>query len=538
MGLKDTLDAANRTIMEQQAALSRAERAEKRMREEIRSAVANSEGRVEEALASVQAMFAQEDMGWSLFTNYLGGEEEGLELEDLKHWSFEIRQAVIGNAHIGRGYRFRRNFIWRDNIRYNNPPAGGRGGASKLNIKSFIDDPYNQRQFFSTEARAMRELACFADGLYVALGNQKTKRIRSLPLKNITGLLRDPDNADEVWAYRHSWVRRNADGTPGGFLSEWVFVDMYKDKETPTVNALGVVEPVNRDLTAFDLHPNRAHGWALGAPDGVAALMWSRIVRDLMMDGVAMTAAMAKLFAQVTVPNKQAGQNAAAAIAQITDAGATAVSGSAVTPLASAGKGYEFNTFRPVVAIMAAAMDVPIAALTSDTAGSGMGSALASLDEPTQYAMEERRDFHLPLDIRVLQWAGWQEPNARFLPLIPAADKYRISQGINADFQTGLWSPQQIKQRQLALDGYDITVDLTTIPNGVMLPNNEQYVNTLSNDDQSALGAATDSGVPQANPNPKAAAKPAAAASGQGKSNDPSVGKMKQDQSTRIDRQQ
>lgn len=539
MGLKDTLDRANQTIIEQASALNRAEQAEKRLREEIRSAIDGADGRVEEVLASVQAMFAREDRGWSLFDSYLGDEEDGLMLEDLKHWSWEIRQAVVGNPHIGRGYRFRRNYIWRDGIKLAGIPKGGRGGASSNNVQQYIDDSYNKRHFFGEEAHAQRELAMFADGIYVAIGDKKTKRIRTLPLRNITGILRDPDNHDEIWAYRHSWIRQNADGTPGEYMHEWVFVDMYLDKQTPTVNALGLVEKVNRNQVAFDLHPNRAHGWALGAPDAIAALMWSRIVRNLVMDGVSVTAAMAKLFAQVTVPSKQAAQSAAAALASITEAGATAISGSQVNPLSTAGRGYDFSSFRPVIAIMASAMDVPITALTSDTAGAGMGSAVAALDEPTQYAMEERRQFHLELEYRVLRWLGQGitnfKPKAHFKPLMAAADKWRAAQGINANWETGLWTPQQTKAQIMALDGYDWEIDnWQTIPADVMIPNNQDDPDSLTNDAQGDTLAQQAKAAAQA-AKAQSDATANARATGQGQSNPPSVGKIPQDKSTRMD---
>lgn len=452
-----------------------------RIHEQV-AALAKDNSRLRESLEQVEMMFAKEDVGWRVL--YGMTEEFGMTLEELKHWSLQIKNAQVGNPHIKNGLRLRTSYVWQGGIQYKGVPGASQGRGT--NVQKLIDDRVNQKNFFGASARAKREGSLFADSIALYVGDNKSKRLHYVPLREITGEYRDPNFDADVWAYRRTWTQFKNDEygrSVGTSVSTWYFVDTFYDQITPTISVNGINEPVDQNSTAFDIHANPVDGYAYGSPDALAATIWSRIVKDLFMDGIAMTDAMATFAFKAQVASKAAHDSASIKFATPQGAGTTAVVGTTndLVPMASAGKGYDFDSFRGVVAIIAASLNISVIALTSDpgTSGSSYGSA-QTLDLPTRLAMEARRDEHIDLDSRVLAWMGAPDADVYFHALTDPADKYRQQEGEAIKWDTGLYSAIEIKTNFEAIEGNN--TDDITVPDGVIVPNNESGKWMLSTD--------------------------------------------------------
>jgi len=425
---------------------------------------------LQEGLDQVTAMFAREDMGW--LKQFTSAEENGMSLAELKDWSGQIRNAQVGNPHIKRGLSLRRSYIWQGGIKY----AGIKGAAQGrgVNVQKLIDQPMNQRNFFGQSARARREGCLYSDSIAFYIGNDKTKKLHSIPLAEITADLRDPDFDEDVWAYRRSWSYK-PDGATPTMKHVWYFTDTFMEHRTKTVKFAGGREPedVSQTHTIFDQVANSVDGFAYGSPDALAALVWSRIARDLTMDGVTMTHALATFAFKASRKAKPSGTTDSMQLGGSAPAGSTANLGSSndLVPLSSAGKAYDFDGLRSVVAIIAASLDVSAISLTSDPGSAGAGTTSAStLDLPTRLAMEARRDEHVDFDRRVLLWMGAGDADVFFRAIIDPVDLYRAQQGVALEFGTGLYEAIEAKREFEALKGNDTTN--IAVPDGVMLPNN------------------------------------------------------------------
>lgn len=467
---------------------------------------------LEEAVDNVMAMLRREDRNWG---SAVGPEDEcGFTLSEIKEWSKKIRESTIGAPWIKKGLSARSSYIWKDGIHYDSIESEGRGKGT--NVQALIDDPINQRNFFGDSAHRRREGCLYHDAIAAWIGQmeQGKKRLYPLPLKEITDQLRDPDRPDVIWAYRHSWTHRDPSTGAETEKAEWIFTDEFVDKRSKIRNVMskvsGVQEKVATDKVIFDMHANRQEGHRFGSPDALAAYVWNKITRDATMDGVTMQAAMASFAWKASTSSKNSADNASMRFARGNAPGATAVVGGPndLTPMANAGKGYDFGTLRGLTAIIATSLDISNIVLTADVsaAGSSYGSA-STLDLPTRLAMEARRAEHIELDIRVLKWLGAKAPHAYFQTLADATEIFRECQAILLLWSSGLYEPGPLEKRLSAL----LQVVENTVPKNVLLPNNSDSWQRLDIDPNVTGKGGSDSGDQTSG-----VGKPNATPSGQG----------------------
>lgn len=434
-----------------------------------------------ETLTNVMALLGREDEGWEL---YLGGNaqpEKGLSLKDLKQWEEKLTEFEVANAWGKRGLSLRDSYINQDAPQYDGIRKGGSGKG--INVQALIDNPVNQKAFFSRAARKRREGRLYHSGIAVWIGDDKTKLLTPIPLSQITDVLEDPDGTGEIYAYRRQWTRRLANGKTEDKV-RWYFVDTYKHliQDNITVLSQGGEqkrERVEKDFTAFDMHANTVEGWKFGVPDALAAKVWADIAKGLYLDGVDVSEAMASIAYKAVAGSAKGGQNAASQFASPQGAGSTAVVGAAgdLVAMNSAKSAYSFSTIREVVALIASALDVSLIHLTSNSgdAGSSYGSA-QTLDLPVRLAMEARRQEHADLDLRVLRWMAGSEDAAskirvHFPSLMDAAEEERRIKSATLPWLQGILSPE--KYQDLVSDILGIP-DLGDIPEGVLIPNNRE----------------------------------------------------------------
>ena len=452
-----------------------------------------------EALDGVRAMLKRDDRGWSPYIGANRGEhEEGLTLNDLKQWSKNIREGVVAAPWIKRGLALRSSYIWKDDIQYAGVDdegakanKGGSGRPSKdqkvarVGLEA-LENPVNISSFFSPPARRRREGLLYHDGLALWIGDDATKEIETIPLTEITEVFTDPDHDDIIWAYRREWTRRQVNGKYKP-MKRWYFVDTYKNRTRPYITTAGEGGKVEREVveqgfTAFDMHANRLEGWKFGSPDALAAWIWNQIARDLYMDGVAVSEAMQTFAFKVNSSTKKGAENGALAFGNPNGAGSAFVSGNGadITPLSSAGKGYDFSTIREVVSVIAAAIDVSNIHLTANPgdAGSSYGSA-ATLDLPTRLIMSERRNEHIELEQRVLAWLGLKGVKAYFLTYDDGAEIYRQMQSLTLQYQQGVISPEEYSARAYNILGIPVA---PPVPKGVIIPSNTEFPESPMND--------------------------------------------------------
>lgn len=435
--------------------------------EVLEEAFGHLDPRITESLTGVMQMWRQEDQGWLSLDSHA---QEGLSLQDLKQWSDQLRESLVGNPHIKRGAELRSDYINEGGIRFGNIGKQGK-------VRKTIESDVQQRRYFGSTARAERYRACYTDGGVFYLGDNRTREIEAaVPLSEIAAAYRNPQNRAEVWAYLREWsVYTPGDETPKT-RRQWIFTDIFEEKRgaRKTISFDGKAVPVARDRVIFDAFVNTQIGWAFGAPHALAALAWARLYRDFLVNGKIMSDAMAQFAFQLTTATAKGTQNASLKFASRAGAGQTVVSPNELSPLATAGKGYDFDSGRALASVVATAIGVSVIHLTADpgTAGSSYGSA-QTLDLPTRLSVEAEREWNVELDLRVLRWMGAKNPTAEYNPLISATDVYREIQSLKLAWDMGLFEGTPIQARVADILGI---VEPGAVPDGVLQPNNKETV--------------------------------------------------------------
>ncbi|MBG6106556.1 hypothetical protein [Frigoribacterium sp. CG_9.8] len=414
---------------------------------------------------SWNAMLAGEDIGWAKVIGGMGDLHTGPSLDELKEWSRKLRES-LGNVHMQRGMRLRTNNIWSGNIHYSDNALPSGSGYTKQ-TKKYVADLLNQRNFFGPQAHDERESALFTDSIYLVIGDPSDHSLEPTFIEQVGSIAFNPLRADEIIAYRIDYTDYSRK-REGESVKEWIYTDLADKRR----NKPGFKIKVEHDEIAptkkviFDQHVNTQVGWAFGAPDGLTAYAWAKIYRDFVMNGKVMSDAMAQFAFQIATGSKKETDNAAARIATPSDAGATLIGANALTPLPTAGKGYDFDSGHALLAIVASALEVSVVSISSNPGASGSGGygSAATLDLPTRLAMESRRSRHVEFDRRVLTWMGAEldANDVFFSSLSDASEEYRELQALILALDSGLYLPGPIEERiseLLEITGNAVPID-------------------------------------------------------------------------------
>lgn len=428
-----------------------------------------------ESSAAMRAI-REENEFWSAL---LGGNkpDQGHTLDDAKEMSAKLREAMA-NPWMKRGQRLKSTFVWSGGIHYDGFSSEKRGRRGPT-VQEFIDDPANRRNYFCSEARNEREAALYTDAHVFVVGEtlpNGRKTVRSVSLHEIENVWTSPEYPDEVWAYLRAYEHQLADGTTET-RREWIYHNDFI-AEAEGVRSLPVDNqdhPVSTTKVMFGRPVNRLIGNRWGLPDSIQAWQWIAKYRDGIMDGLTMQKAMSSIAYTVTTSSATGGTNASAVVGGLDGKAGTYVQGqgNSLAAVATAGKGYDFASLRPILAAAAAGLEVSLASLASDPGAAGSYSAAASLSLPDKLAVIDRRQYHIDLDREILVWAGAKVDDIRvwFNPLDDASEVYRRMQSVALAWSTGTQTPETIAQMIVEIFG---TQDKINIPDGVLIPNNKE----------------------------------------------------------------
>jgi hypothetical protein len=348
-----------------------------------------------EALTNIDLML--DAQGWTNIFEY--DEDAGLTLRQVKEASKQLRELVAGNPFIGNGARIRAAHVWAGGVEYScrNKTAPRAIKPLTARVDDLTRTPWATRYIFGNKAHAELERAAFTDGTVFLLGRDSDKRIQRVQLQEITGALHNPNNSEEIWAYRRTWTINPQDQTESPKTrTRWYYTDMLPvEDRRPTISTAGRgPETAELGYTMLDFAFNRQVGWAFGVPDALCVIAWARLYKEFLVNGYVMSRSLAKLAWRITVNNAKAGANASAEVAAPGQAGSAYLegSGNTLTPLASAGKGYDFASGNGLAGAIAAGLGVSLLALLSNpSAATGSNAAAQTLDPIAKATAAVRR---------------------------------------------------------------------------------------------------------------------------------------------------
>ncbi|MFC6080932.1 hypothetical protein [Sphaerisporangium aureirubrum] len=365
---------------------------------------------LQESVAGLEARAYEP--GWQLMTAHA---EQEFTRAGLKQISSVNRVMAIKNPLIKRGIALRTAYVWGQGVQVSARAAGKKSGPRRRGqqdvnsvIQAFMDDPGNRRVLFSQQAHEDLERALGTDGnlFFAGFTNPRTGRVqvRIVPWDEISDVISNPDDASEVWFYRRSWT------TPQGGTQEAYYPAMgYWPKVRPRVigfRGIGdsAVLPIQWDSPIKHVAVNSPLHWKWGLGDVYAAVDWANAYREFLTDWARLVKALSRFAWRLTSRgSKQAAAKAKVASAPSTDpltgearfAGATALMSPdmALEAIPKSGATIDSESGRPLAAMTASALDVPVTMLLGDPGTTGARAVAETLDQPTELAMTMRREL-------------------------------------------------------------------------------------------------------------------------------------------------
>jgi hypothetical protein len=330
-----------------------------------------------EALANVDMML--DAKGWSPIWEY--DDIAGLTLRQVKEASQQIRELLVGNPFIQNGARVRLAHVLGAGVEFScrNRTQNQEPKPMPAAMQNLMEEPWAVRYLFGNVARGEMERSAFADGNFLVLGQDATKRMQRVQVQEITGYLRNPNNSEEIWAYRRTWNPNpqrtdvipnvtNPEPDSATHRTRWYYTDMFPEEERRgLIRFEGKDERAEIGYTIIDMGFNRQVGWPLGVPDALAVVAWSRLYKEFMVNGYVMSRSLARLAFKLTLGGRKT-KDKAAEVSRPGQAGSTFLEGEGnqFTPLATAGKGYDFSSGDGLARAMAAGLGISLRALLSD----------------------------------------------------------------------------------------------------------------------------------------------------------------------------
>jgi len=452
---------------------------------------------VSEGLANVDLML--DSQGWTSIFEYEA--DEGLTLRQVKEASRQIRELLVGNPFIQNGARIRTASVWAGGIEFScRNKTDQKIKPLPSTMQEIIYSVWAQRYIFGNRAHGELERAAFSDGTLFFLGRDSDRRVQRVQLQEITGMLANPNNSEEVLAYRRTW---NPDPQGNGTepRTRWYYTDAVpasERKRTVQVRG-GQTETAEVGYTMIDIGFNKQVGWALGVPDALCVVAWARLYKEFLVNGYVMSRSLARLAYKLTVANKASGDNASTTIAKPGQAGSTYVEGegNTLTAMSTAGKGYDFASGNSLAGSIAAGLGVSLLALLSNpAAATGSNAAAQTLDPIAKATAAVRRNEWEDDFVRIFRYLGLDKPLVILWHDLPEDTIQRQGQTWQGAAASGLFGPEKMQAGLAKVLGI---ADPGPIPDGYLIAQNSH---SLALKDIDTDGVTPSAGSGQGTDNP------------------------------------
>lgn len=361
-------------------------------------------------------LLAREDAGWQR----LGFEAEiSFTRPALGDNAKLCRAMAITNPMLKRGISLRTAYIWGSGVEIH-ARATGQNDANPEEqdvddlVQTFLADPDTIRVLTGATARIQNERTLATDGnLFAALWTDRSTgkvRPRLIPFDEITEVISNPEDRADRWFFLRQHVVQVTE--PGTLPNTnrvrretrrvlYPSID-YRPSSRPD-SWDGV--PIEWDAPVAEMQVNGLDTWDFGIGDASAVLAWARAYSDLLTDWARLFKALSRFAFRTSNPTSRAAKQAAnaqrsadqslpAPNGQGGPAGATVHLGQnqILEAVPKTGAIIDADSGRPIAAMVAAGLDVPVTMLLSDPGVTGARAMGETLDKPTDLMATQRRD--------------------------------------------------------------------------------------------------------------------------------------------------
>lgn len=385
-----------------------------------------------------------DEIGWASLNGFgVNPDENGLQLDKLRKLLTNTRSLRAANPIVKRGVSARYGLIW------------GEGVTVKGNrTRNILVE--NESRVFSSAACEEIESALATDGNVFFLLDKRTQRITRVSMSQISDYVVDPDDGESLQFIKRTWTSRELNTTTGRV--ETVTKKMWyptiefvlHNPALPTNIGDTLVE---QDQALNVVSANKQVGWVWGVPDLLPVMYWARAYKEFLEANYTLVRALARFAWKVTDTRaKGAGaKKAAVRIAQPTntrgvDAGATVPmpGGMDMVAINKAGANVSFDAGRPLAAMVAAGLEIPLAVLLAEPKQSA-NNYVISLDPATVKSAQSRQRLWVNELTRMFAYLGASNAKVTFPP-IQSDPIHRVIQSVVTAASTGMLFPAEVRE--------------------------------------------------------------------------------------------
>lgn len=340
-----------------------------------------------------------EDRGWKR----VGADDENtLTREALVQAAQDGRALAIAHPLVRRGISLRTSYVHGQGGPQLSVELEGEQDVNTV-VQAWWTSRENQAALTGPEARARLERSLSTDGnVFIAcFTNPQTGDVtnRTIPMEQVDEVIANPDDRMQVWFYRRTYTRKPE---PFSTIEETVTVLhpalSYAPSLKPhTIRGMRVLwdQPV-RHVKVNDLD-----GWQFGVGDTFTIAPWARAYRDFLGDWVKLMRSLSQFAWKATADGKRAARTRQAlqraqqgVPGNDGSAGASMVlgAGESLEAIPKTGATIDADSGRPLLAMIAAGLDVPVTMLSTDPGVTGARATAETLDKPMMLAMRARQD--------------------------------------------------------------------------------------------------------------------------------------------------
>jgi hypothetical protein len=345
--------------------------------------------------------------------------EQEFSAEGLRQIRAVCRLMVTKNGLLKRAASLRVAYVWAQGVEIAARANGKKRREQDVQavVSAFLSDPGNERAFTGGPARERLERCLATDGeFFPTMFTRPTTgevQIRVVGADEIVDIICNPQDRSEPWYYRRRWVQQTL--TPDGLTVDKQMEQFhpaldYRPKNRP--KAFGQI-PVVWDAPMMHVKVGDLEGWQRGVPDAYAAVDWARAYKEFLEDWARLVKSLSRFAWRLTAKGSQRTQARTRLAAAPTDANGNVreVGNVAIIPpeqqldaIPKSGATIDSESGKPLAAVVAAAMDVPLTMLLADPGQTGARAVAETLDQPTELAMGQRRNLWASVYRRILQY--------------------------------------------------------------------------------------------------------------------------------------
>ena len=369
-------------------------------------------------------------------------DDKGLTLAFIHEVVRGLRDMARDHPLHKRGAQLRTSYIFGDDLVFSDT-------SSKLD--KFIKSESAQRTLFSASAMESLNLERFCAGNVFLFREVHTDKLTLVPVEEIEEIVRDSFDSSVVKYVRRTW-------TPDGqnTISQWFPTAEYRRGVQRLRKPPNTAYEVNGNYVVYILSSGRHAGHAFGAPDSLAAALWSVAYSGYLRDSARLSKALSKIAWAIVNSNNQGKRQSAVEISNRGDVvGATASLGpnQSLAGVGVPSAQVNYGNGQPLAALVAASFGIPvIALLSSPGATGGSYGAATTLDRPTinGFKLEQRkwRDFFKQVMMDVDP--SVKDVDIKF-PSIEQDPTYRALQSLATSMSTGAIHQDEYRQAVLNL---------------------------------------------------------------------------------------